>query len=231
LKTSGVETTGETTYATGGRGSARLVGFSSNRQARLNLEDAIFDNQALAMLTGNDPTVGARKVTINEVITVGTGNKASLTKTPVGDPISVHKVNDDGTNGDLLTKGTPATNPDEWSITTKEMTFNVGVTVGSKIRVYYEANTDATATTIKVTSDKFGGTFKVVMDVLIRDEYTQQDFAGQLIIPNAKFEDNFNLNFSASGDPATLTLPLEILKSSTGTDMWELVIYNAEEIV
>jgi hypothetical protein len=32
LKTSGVETSGTTTYARGGRGNAKLVGFSSNKE-------------------------------------------------------------------------------------------------------------------------------------------------------------------------------------------------------
>ena len=47
-----VTTNGETTYAMGGRGNAKLVGFSGNREARVTIQDAIFDNKALAMLTG-----------------------------------------------------------------------------------------------------------------------------------------------------------------------------------
>lgn len=229
LKTSGVETTGETVYSRGGRGNAKLVGFSSNREAKLKLEDAIFDNKAIAMLTGNDPTVGAKVINYSEVLTVASA-AVTLSKTPAGSAntaiTSLFKVNADGTNGTEYTLGTPASNATEYSRATKAITLNSAVTNGTQVRAYYQVTTDATATTIKVTTDQFGKTFKVVLDVLVRDEYTKADFAGQLIIPNAKFEDNFNLEFAAEGDPATLTLPLEVLKSATSNDMWEMVVYD-----
>lgn len=225
LKTSGVETTGETVYSRGGRGNAKLVGFSSNREAMIKLQDAIFDNNALAMLTGNAITTGVHKVDIHEIITT-TSDKASIINTPVGALINVFLVNADGTNGTEYTLGTPATNPTEFSIVAKELTFGAATVDGTKFRVYYYANTDATAKTMKVSSDMFGGSFKVVIDVLVVDEYTKEAFQGQLIIPNAKFEDSFNLNLAADGDPAVLDLSLECLKSPTSTTMWEMVIYD-----
>lgn len=213
-----------------GFGNAKLVGFSSNRESRINLEDAIFDSQAIAMLTGNTMGEGTKIVDLSEVKTI-TSNKLTLTKTPKGAIISVYKVNPDGTNGVEYTLGTPAENNKEYSITGKELTFHSTVTNGTNFRIYYQAETDTTAKTMKVTSDAFGGTFRVVLDVLVRDEFTKKDFAGQLRIPNAKFEDNFDFSFSADGDPATLTLPLEILKSPVNTDMWELVIYDKDLVI
>jgi len=198
LKTTGVETTGTTVYARGGRGNAKLVGFSSDRESKLKLQDAIFDNHAVAMLTGNDIVTGVHKVNINEIITT-TSDKASITNTPVGAIISVYQVNVDGTNGTEFTLGTPATNPAEFSILAKELTFPAATVDGTKFRVYYYANTDSTAKTVKVTSDMFGGSFRVVIDVLVVDEYTKAAYQGQLIIPNGKFEDNFNLSFAATG--------------------------------
>src|SRR5690606_21407970 len=91
LKTSGLETTGETVYAQGGFGNPRLVGFSSNRQATVTLQDAIFDNKALAMLTGNDLVEGAKEVSRIETLTVSS-NAAALSKTPVGALVGVYKV-------------------------------------------------------------------------------------------------------------------------------------------
>ncbi|MBD1379216.1 hypothetical protein [Metabacillus arenae] len=198
LKTTGVETTGETVYAQGGRGNARIVGFSTNRQATLTLQDAIFDNQAIAMLTGNDLVSGVKKIDLNEVKSV-TSNKFTLNKTPQGALVSVYKLNPDGTNGQEYTLGTPATNTAEYSITGKELTFHTTVTNGTQFRVYYQANTATDAKTIKVTSDQFGKSFRVVLDVLVVDEFTKEAFEGQLRIPNAKFQDNFNLSFAADG--------------------------------
>lgn len=229
LKTSGVETTGETVYARGGRGNAKLVGFSSNREATLTMEDAIFDNDAIAMLTGNDLIAGKKVIDRNEIGSV-TSSKLILGKTPKGALISVYKLNADGTNGQEYTLGTPSTNPLEYSITGKELTFNSAVANDTQFRIYYKVETAIDSKTIKVTSDMFGGSFRVAIDVLVVDEFTKKAFQGQLIIPNGKFEDQFNLDFSAEGDPSTLTLTLEILKSPISTDMWELVVYDDETV-
>lgn len=198
LKTSGVETSGETVYARGGFGNAKLVGFSSNREAKINLEDAIFDAEAIAMITGNDMVVGKKTVDTNETKAV-TSNKITLDKTPKGALISVYLVNPDGTNGQEFTLGDPITKDKEYKLTDKELSFHTTVVNGTNIRVYYQVETDVTAKTMKVSSDAFGGTFRVVLDVLVRDEFTKEDYAGQLRIPNAKFEDNFNFSFSADG--------------------------------
>lgn len=39
------------------------------------------------------------------------------------------------------------------------------------------------------------------------------------------------INVSADGDPAVLDLNMEILKASTSTDMWELVVYDEGTLV
>lgn len=231
LKTNGVETSGETVYARGGRGNSRLVGFSSNREARLNFEDAIFDMEALGMLTGNTVKSGVREVAKNEVIEIAS-NKASLSKTPVGDLKAVYEVNPDGTNGTEIIKTDETVATGEYSIAGKELTFFSGDYADkTKIRVYYIVETDETAKTVKVTSDAFGGTFRVTLDCLVRDEFTKKDYEAQLIVPNAKFEDNFSLEMAAEGDPAVVTLPMEVLKDPLSTDMWELVVYDQELVI
>lgn len=161
---------------------------------KINVQDAIFDNKALAMLTGNDLVEGAKNVTRIETVTVNS-NAAAISKTPVGDPIGVYVLNADGTLGEELTlaAGTVATG--EYDITGKNLTFFAGdLADGTKVSVYFSVSTDATAKNLKVTSDQFGKSFKVVIDTVIVDEYTKDLYAGQIIIPNAKFEDNFNLS-------------------------------------
>lgn len=231
LKTSGLDTTGETVYARGGRGNPKIVGFSSNREATLAMEDAIFDNSALFMLTGNALETGSKTIDYHEILIVAS-NSATLASTPVGALVTVYEVNTDGTNGTeiTLTAGTLATG--EYSISGKVMTFFAGDYVdGAKIRPYYKVATDATAKTIRVTSDAFGGTFKVILDVLVTDELTAADYQAQIVIPKGKFMDNFNMAFAAEGDPSTLNLEVEILKDPVSTDMWYMVIYDEDLIV
>jgi hypothetical protein len=222
LKTSGVETTGETVYARGGRGNAKLVGFSSNREATLSLEDALFDNDAMSMLTGNDIVEGVKEVEISEVITASVIDTITVTKgTPlVTGTLAVYEYVDgmkDGANLATAVAGSDIT--------------AAGVAADTVYVAYYTVETDANASTVKVTSDKFGGTFKIVIDLLVTDSITKQNFAGQLIIPNAKFEDNFSLDLAADGDPAVLNLTMEVLKDPASTDMWELVIFDETAIV
>jgi hypothetical protein len=173
--------------------NAKLVGFSSNRESKLTLEDAIFDNEAVAMLTGNDLVEGKKTIDRHEIISV-VSNKLTLSKTPKGAIISVYKLNADGTNGEEYTLGAPTTNPKEYSVSGKDITLNSAVANDTKFRVYYKVETAIDAKTVKVTSDAFGGTFRVVVDVLVVDEFTKKAYQGQLVVPNAKFEDNFNLS-------------------------------------
>ena len=223
LKTSGVENTGETVYSRGGRGNPKIVGFSGNREGKITLQDAVF---TMAMLTGNNIVTGAQNVYKRETLIVASGLTVTLTKTPVGDPIRVAELNTDGGDGTVYVKDT-VLGAGKYTIAGKVVTFNTGdVIVGDKIIVYYKMATDATASRMLVTSDNFAGSFKVVLDCLVRDVLTKQDFAAQIIVHNAKMEDNWNFSFSADGDPSVLDIPLEILKPAVGTEMWEMVVFD-----
>jgi len=220
LKMTEVETTGETVYARGGRGNARLVGFSSDREARVTLQDAIFDNKTMAMLTGNEVLEGAKEIELIFEGVVPPGGTLSLPKT-VEKLRTAYELHADGTTNMTKIQGLTATG--------KNVTFGVA-DEGKNVRVYYTAMSDATAKTVRVTSDAFGGTFKIVVDVMVRDEFTQVDYFAQFIANRAKVEDEFSFNFSPDGDPSVLDIPMEILRSGRN-DMWELVIYDESAIV
>jgi hypothetical protein len=226
LKSATLSTSGETTYSRGGRGNVKIVGFSGNKESRLELVDAIFDNQAIGMLTGNSVTSGVKNIDYISEVTITT-NAATLPKTPVGNLTAVYRINPDGTNGLELTKKVTTLATGEYDITAKAMTFFAGDSPNdTRIRVYYKVATDITSKNMRVTSDAFGGTFKITLDVLVRDEFTKADYAGIITIPNGKFEDNFELSLSSESEPAVLNLPVELLKNPSGNEMWELQIYD-----
>lgn len=230
LKTTGIETTGDTTYATGGYGNVRLVGYSSNRQARLPISDALFDKNSLAMLTGNLLKEEARVIDFQEVKAV-TSSKVTLSKTPAGAIVSVFKVKADGTNGQEFTLGTPATNASEFSANGKELTFHSTVANSTSFRIYYKVTTAADAKTIRVSSDAFGSVFKIVIDILVKDAADGKDYSGQLIVPRGQIENNFNINLSVDGDPSALDIPIECLKDPVTGTMWEMVVYSKDDIL
>lgn len=66
LKTSGLEFTGETTEARGGKGNAVLMSWDHSREATMTLEDALLSANSLAtMLSGSQATeVGANGTTV-----------------------------------------------------------------------------------------------------------------------------------------------------------------------
>jgi hypothetical protein len=225
LKTSGIETSSQTTYARGGKGNAKIVGFTSNKESKVTLQDCVFSNAGMAMMAGSDIITGANNVYKREVLTVSS-NAVTVSKTPVGDPISVYKLLPDGTHGTEFSKAEVIA-AGKYTIAAKVITFNTGeLTNADKVVIYYKIATDETANKIVITADKFGGSFKLILDVLVRDIYTKQDFQGQIIIPNCKVEDSWNLSFSADGDPAVFDMPIEVLKDPTSTEMWELVVYD-----
>lgn len=194
LKTSGLETTGETVYARGGFGNPKLVGFSGDRETALTLQDAIFDNKSLAMLTGNDLVEGAHEIAkFDEGVTVedNTDIVFTLEATPVGG-VTVFQREPDGTLGVEIDSS-------DYTLVGKELVFD-SIAADTPIAVYYAVTTDATAKRLKVTSDAFGGTFRVTIDTLVRDAYTKKDFKAQIEVPNAKFEDNFSIDLAVDGN-------------------------------
>lgn len=228
LKMTEVQTSGETVYARGGRGNAKLVGFTSDREATVTVQDAIFDNLALAMLTGNDITEGSFE--INMIHEFMIPDESPYTVTLPQDEIesikTIYILDSDGvTNKIKLAEAETTPDAGEFVIAGNVLTFNVAE-AGLRGRAYYTVKTDATAKKVQVTSDMFGGSFKVVADVMVRDESTKKDYFAQFIIPNAKIEDDFSFNFAPEGDPSVLDIPLEILKDPAGNTMWELVIYD-----
>lgn len=239
LKTSGIENSAETVYARGGKGNAKVVGFSGNREAKVNLEDCVFTNQAIAMMTGNAIVENtAQKVYKREVLTVGTGSTVTISASPVNiatgqDFVGVFIINPDGSHKQELTQMTGTVTTGKFTVSSKTLTFFASdVTIGTtQVAVYYKATTGADVKKIRVSSDTFAGSFKLVLDCLVKDIASKQDFYAQIEIPACKMEDNWSMTMSAEGDPSTFTMPIEILKPANSTDMWTMTVYDATQLV
>lgn len=224
LKMTDVETTGETTYAQGGRGNAKVAGFSSDRAATVTLQDAVFDNAALAMLTGNEVSSGAKTIKRYDDMMLDGDGKGNLLLSPAtgedSEPIlKVYELLPGGVRGDEVTGAT---------VEGKELTASTAK--NKMVRAYYDTVlASGKNNTITVTANNFGGEAKLVADVLVRDINTGKDFYGQFIAYKAKLEDDFSFSFSPDGDPSVLDIGVEILKNPANTTMWELVIYDGED--
>lgn len=233
LKTSGLENTADTVYAKGSRGNANIVGFSGNRGGAVTLQDATFTNEVIAMMSGNDIKSGVANIYQRDVIKV-LANKASLNFTPLNASnglISVYKLNPDGTHGDEIVFTSSTVAAGKYTITTKQLTFNTGdVPDGTEIVAYYQAATANDSKKITVSSDKFAGTYKVVLDCLVRNIVDEQDYAAQIVINKAKMEDNWSLSMAAEGDPSVFDIPMQILKPVNTTELYTMTIYDQNEV-
>jgi hypothetical protein len=194
----------------------------------------VFTNEVIAMMTGNDVETGSTKVYQREVLKVAS-NKVTLSSTPVEATtglISVYKLNEDGTHGDELTFTTGTLATTKYTLAAKVLTFFAGdLTDGTEIVAYFKAATSTTAKTISVSSDKFAGSYKVVLDCLVRDTVNEKDYAAQVVIHKAKMEDNWKIDTSADGDPAVFDIPLEMLKTSKETQMYTFTIYEEDTLI
>jgi hypothetical protein len=232
LKTSGLENTSEIVYVQGGSGNPKLVGFSGSRAARFTLQDALFSNDMIAMMLGTDVVTGAVPVTVNEALTV-TSNAATLEYTPTttGALKSVNKLLADGTISDPLiyTASTPTTG--QYKVTGKSISLFAGdVATGGKILAYYETTAGADTKQLKAQTNKFAGSYKLILDVLVRDFFTKQDFYAQIVIPSAKIEDSFNLTMAPDGDPSVLDIPMEALAVPGTKDLYTMYIFDESEL-
>lgn len=230
LKTSQLDNSAETVYARGGTGNPKIVGFSSNREARIELSNAVFDNAAIAMMTGNNVLKGAKAIQQREVLTVTT-NSATLTYTPVsptGALIAVFKMNPDGSHGEELTFTSSTVATGQYThATAKSIGFFAGdLPNNSKIIAYYNTNTDATAATITISADKFASSFGLVLDAIVKSPYDGKDYLAQINIYSAKAEDAWSISMAAEGDPSEHSMPIEILKQAGQTDMYTITLYD-----
>lgn len=197
LKTSGIEVSSETVYARGGDGNPKLVGFSSNKEVKATLQSALFDNRAMALLTGNAIKDGVQTIYRRDVLTVATA-KASLTATPKNGIQALYVMGADGIE-DVELEVSETVAAGKYKLTGKEISLHTDVTDGSQLVAYYMVDTGATAQTITVSSDAFPAAFKLVLEVLVTDFYTKKLYPAQIIIHSAKMEDGWSLSFAPDG--------------------------------
>jgi len=230
LKSSDIQVTSETVYARGGDGNPKLIGFSSNKEVKVNLSSAIFDNRAMALLTGNNIVTAIATVYRREIVIVNNGT-ATLSKKPNdGNLLALYVLGSDGVESTELTVGDTA-NENKYSISNKEITVHSSIADNTQLVAYFMVDTANTSQTITVSSDKFPAAFKLVMEVLVTDFATKALYPAQIVIPSAKMEDNWQFSFKPDGDPEPLNLPIEVLKPANSNDMFTLTIYDDNAIM
>ena len=228
LKMTTVENKAETSYARGGHGNPKILGWDFNREATLTIQDALLSPTSLSLLAGNDVSIGSKNIDFREVLIVSSPNTVTLSHTPVG-ITGIYLTQDGYEHGAEQTAGTPATTENQYSIAAKVVTFNAtSCPAGSKIIVYYTFASSADTHTVTISADKFPGYYKIIGDTVVRNESTGEDEPFQLVVAKAKMKADFTLTLKPDGDPAVFDFTMDINRPNDSSDLIVLIQYDFE---
>lgn len=200
LKVSTLEQTAETTYAQGGKGNARLIGWDFGKEITLTLEDALFSPKSMAIMFGNGEVAEAdsitRTIVFEYVVKEGeeTGFKPTLPEhfgLEKEAKISEVKYFDE--------KGVDVENDSSFKDKTKYFATCKVTVSGRKITI---------------SPDSFPGTYKIVGDTYARSELTGKDEGFQFIVYKGKITSENTITMEAEGDPSVFNMNVDVLRAT-----------------
>lgn len=217
LKVSTIETTAENVEARGGWGNPALISWDYNKEVNVTLEDALFSAASLRTIMGAGIEVATADtkttIDINEELTIDSTGKVTLSYTPKAGTVVSYLDEEIG------------------EYVKKEAAAQIEIDAdkaGQLIRVFYKTEVDGqsgSAITITIDAGKFGGTYRVVGDTVVRSKETGEDEPFQFVIERAKIQNEVTFTMEAEGDPATFNLPLRVLRDDNGS-MFKMIKYN-----
>lgn len=222
LKVSNIENTADTSYATGGRGNGRILSWDFGRAGKVTLTDALISMPVLAALSGVSVTNMAggtvyRSYKSNPNIHINTSTN-TVQRLPAGSSTwtNVPLVNSSSVWVKKLGTETTYTNipamadASAGQLTPANVTSSTILTATTIGEIHF-AEVKAVANSVTINAGSFPSTFKLIGEIIMRDETTGTDYAAVFVIPKAKVESNFSLTMQPDGDPSTIDIPLEIL--------------------
>jgi hypothetical protein len=242
LKVSTIETTAETTDATGGWGNPKLISWDYGKEITITLEDALISLESLRFMLGGAIHRGGSekdKVVVHhsEEVVCGDNGVVPKPKDHITDeeyditattaaPVRVINL----TTG-VRTQLTSGTIDGKKVINFineamlgktgeagKETAVSVATKKGDRLRIfwtdtYQEASDADKAVEVTISPDTFPGTYRVVGDTFIRSQKTGKDEAFQFVIGKAKVQSEVTITLEAEGDPSTFEMTLNVLRS------------------
>ena len=251
LKTTTLEGSSETVYATGGRGNTNLVSWSGEKTVTFTMEDALISPVSFMILSGAGLIEGSEsnKIKIHKIEQTDkvavTGEaesvetvKITLSQKPVWDK------NDNSIYVMLLdASGEPVSEPFIPSgVSENEVTLNAtddlsaksadawtqGFTQGGAVLVdyYYE---EANVSQINIMPEEFGGNFYLEAETLFRNK-DGNDMPAIFTIPNCRVQSNFSFSMSSTGDPSTFSFVMDAFPDYTRFDKTKKVLVSIDII-
>ena len=240
-KTSTVEGSATTVYATGGRGNNKLLAWEGEKSVTFTMEDALLSPLGFSILSGAGlvdaaQVNGGMKVhtTLTTVVDVTNVSSSGITvnlKDLTGKEIAEEKayafIMKDG---QIVERLKPAT-PSEGSVTfTRNGKASGPLTGEQTVMVDFYVSVSKGAVEMTIEPDKFGGFYYLEASTLFRRQDNGQDMAAAFVIPKVKIQSNFTFSMASSGDPSTFTFTMDAFPDYTKFDPTKQVLFALQII-
>lgn len=225
-KTSTVEGTATTVYATGGRGNTRLIAWEGEKTLTFTVEDALLSPIGFSVLSGaglfkkNDTQVHVHisepGLVVGGQIDLSTVLDASETIDSTA-PIFIAITEEDGSvTGELI---------ETYTVGTNKLTGINASNNGKTVLVdFYTVKDSINVSELQIDAENFAGYYYVEAATLFRDQNTGRDLPAQITLPNVKIQSNFTFNMAATGDPSTFTFTMDAFPGYTYFDKTHKVL-------
>lgn len=229
-KTSTLEGTSSTVYATGGRGNSRLIAWEGEKTLTFTVEDALLSDIGFAVLSG----AGLFKRTDKDEVRV---HMSSTAYVETDGTIDLSSVLNEGAVEDEIDDQSPVFVMAMEYGTVTEMIEGVTVVEGGQkltgasnyagktvLVDYYVVRQGNTVSELVIDMKNFAGYYYVEASTLFRRQEDGKDLAAELVFPNIKVQSNFTFNMAATGDPSTFTFTMDALPGYTRFDRSKKVL-------
>ena len=236
-KTSTVEGSATTVYATGGRGNNKLLAWEGEKSVTFTMEDALLSPLGFSILSGAglvdaSQVNGGMKVhtTLTTVVDVTSGinvNLAQLTGKTIAEEKAYAFIMKDG---QIVERLDPAV-PSEGSVTfTRKGKASGPLTGEQTVMIDFYVSVSKGAVEMTIEPDKFGGFYYLEASTLFRRQDNGQDMAAAFVIPKVKIQSNFTFSMASSGDPSTFTFTMDAFPDYTKFDPTKQVLFALQII-
>ena len=236
-KTSTVEGSATTVYATGGRGNNKLLAWEGEKSVTFTMEDALLSPLGFSILSGAGlvdaaQVEGGMKVhtTLTTVVDVTSGitvNLGELTGKEIAEEKAYAFIMKDG---QIVERLKPAT-PSDGSVTfTRNGKASGPLTGPQTVMVDFYVSVESGAVEMTIEPDKFGGFYYLEASTLFRRQDNGQDMAAAFVIPKVKIQSNFTFSMASSGDPSTFTFTMDAFPDYTKFDPTKQVLFALQII-
>lgn len=236
-KTSTVEGSATTVYATGGRGNNKLLAWEGEKSVTFTMEDALLSPLGFSILSGAGlvdaaQVEGGMKVhtTLTTVVDVTDGivvNLGELTGKEIANEKAYAFVMKDG---QIVERLEPAV-PSGGTVTFTRNRKSSGPLTGAQtVMVDFYVSVESGAVEMTIEPDKFGGFYYLEASTLFRRQDNGQDMAAAFVIPKVKIQSNFTFSMASSGDPSTFTFTMDAFPDYTKFDPTKQVLFALQII-